>query len=113
MAFGKIPRFSPSFSPSEAKIALRYLLRDGPNDKVVKKFEDRFANYIGSKYAVMVPSARYGFYLLLRAFGVKRVMIIPVNVLWIPAMVPLVGAKPTFADIGLHSHVWIQMLWLE
>ena len=108
MAFGKIPRFSPSFSPSEAKIALRYLLRDGPNDKVVKKFEDRFANYIGSKYAVMVPSARYGFYLLLRAFGVKEgdeVIIPGLTYFAIPAMVPLLGAKPTFADIGLHSHV--------
>ena len=81
---------------------------DGPNDKVVKKFEDRFANYIGSKYAVMVPSARYGFYLLLRAFGVKEgdeVIIPGLTYFAIPAMVPLVGAKPTFADIGLHSHV--------
>ena len=46
MAFGKIPRFSPSFSPSEAKIAVRYLLQNGPNDKVVQKFESRFAHYI-------------------------------------------------------------------
>ena len=70
--FWKNTSIFTKFSLSEAKIALRYLLQDGPNDKVVKKFEDRFANYIGSKYAVMVPSARYGFYLLLRAFGVKE-----------------------------------------
>ena len=55
MAFGKIPRFSPSFSPSEAFIAARYLLRSAPdaeNDRVVQKFEQRFADYIGAKHAV-------------------------------------------------------------
>ena len=60
MAFGKIPRFSPSFSPSEAMIAFRYLLQDGPNDDVVRNFESKFAQYIGAKHAVMVPSAVMG-----------------------------------------------------
>ena len=72
MAFGKIPRFSPSFSPQEAIISARYLLRDGPNDEVVAKFESQFARYIGAEYAVMVPSARYGFYLLLKALGITE-----------------------------------------
>ena len=35
MAFGKIPRFSPSFSLQEAVISARYLAQDGPNDEVV------------------------------------------------------------------------------
>ena len=108
MAFGKIPRFSPSFSPDEAKIAIRYLLQDGPNDDVVRKFEHRFADYIGTKYAVMVPSARYGFYLLLRALGITEddeIMIPGLTYFAIPAMVPLLKAKPTFCDIGLYSHV--------
>ena len=69
MVFGKYLDFHQVFI-SEAKIALRYLLQDGPNDKVFKKFEDRFAITSVQK-RVMVPSARYGFYLLLRAFGVK------------------------------------------
>lgn len=111
MAFGKIPRFSPSFSPSEALIAARYLLRSAPdaeNDRVVQKFERRFADYIGAKHAVMVPSARYGFYLLLRAFGVgegDEVVCPGLTYFAIPAMVPLLGARPTFADIGLQTHV--------
>ena len=67
MAFGKIPRFSPSFSPKEAWTSFRYLLKDGPDDKVVEQFEREFADFIGVKHAVMVPSARYGFYLLLKA----------------------------------------------
>ena len=108
MAFGKIPRFSPSFSPQEAFLAVRYLLQGGPNDEVVRKFERQFADYIGVKYSVMVPSARYGFYLLLKAFGVEKndeVLVPGLTYFAIPAMVPLLGARPTFADIGLNSHV--------
>jgi len=108
MAFGKIPRFSPSFSPSEALVSFRYLLQEGPNDEIVHRFEQQFARYIGAEHAVMVPSARYGFLLLLRAFGVgaeDEVIIPGLTYFAIPAMVPLVGAKPIFADIGLSTHV--------
>ena len=108
MAFGKIPRFSPSFSPPEALLAFRYLLQDGPNDEIVSRFERRFADYIGVKHAVMVPSARYGFYLLLRAYGIGQgdeVIIPGLTYFAIPAMVPLLGAKPVFADIGRKTHV--------
>lgn len=108
MAFGKIPRFSPSFSPSEAMVAFRYLLQEGPNDEVVRNFESKFAQYIGAKHAVMVPSARYGFYLLLCAMGVgegDEVIIPGLTYFAIPAMVPLRKAKPVFADIGLSTHV--------
>ena len=108
MPFGRIPRFSPSFSPSEALLSARYLLQDGPNDEVVAKFEQAFAAYIGSRHAVMVPSARYGFYLLLRALGIgdgDEVIVPALTYFAIPAMVPLTGARPVFADIGLRTHV--------
>lgn len=108
MAFGKIPRFSPSFSPAEAWISARYLLRDGPNDAIVSRFEEKFAEYIGVKHAVMVPSARFGFYLLLKAYGIQpgdEIIIPGLTYFAIPAMVPLLGAKPVFADIGLNTHV--------
>ena len=108
MPFGRIPRFSPSFSPSEALLSVRYLLQGGPNDEVVHRFEQEFASYIGAKHAVMVPSARYGFYLLLRAMGIgdgDEVIVPALTYFAIPAMVPLTGARPVFADIGLRSHV--------
>lgn len=108
MAFGKIPRFSPSFSPKEAWTSLRYLLKDGPDDEVVNKFEREFASFIGVEHAVMVPSARYGFYLLLNAYGVSQddeVIIPGLTYFAIPAMVPLLNARPVFADIGLTTHV--------
>lgn len=108
MAFGKIPRFSPSFSLAEAAISARYLSQDGPNDEVVRKFEERFRDYIGAKHAVMVPSARYGFFLLLQALGIgegDEVIVPALTYYAIPAMVPLTGATPVFADTGLRSHV--------
>ena len=70
MAFGKIPRFSPSFSTAEALTAARYLARDGDDAAVVESFERAFADMIGSEHAVMVPSARYGFHLLLDGWGI-------------------------------------------
>ncbi len=108
MAFGKIPRFSPSFSWREAAISTKEVLLPDSSDEKVRRFEHRFAAYIGAKYAVMVPSARYGFYLLLKAMGVEEgdEVIIPALTYYaIPAMVPLTKAKVKLADIGLHSHV--------
>ena len=108
MAFGKIPRFSPSFSRTEALISAKELLIPDRKDEKVRRFEHRFAGYIGSKYAVMVPSARYGFYLLLKAMGVgteDEVIIPALTYFAIPAMVPLLDAKVVLADIGLSSHV--------
>ncbi|MDP6933498.1 MAG: DegT/DnrJ/EryC1/StrS family aminotransferase [Myxococcota bacterium] len=108
MAFGKIPRFSPSFSPSEAFICARYLARSGDDQAIVTQFEDEFARYIGARHAVMVPSARYGCYLLLQGLGVgegDEVIVPAMTYFAIPAMVTLLGARPVFADIGLHSHV--------
>lgn len=108
MPFGRIPRFSPSFSPGEALLSLRYLVQGGPNDEVVHRFEQEFASYIGVKHAVMVPSARYGFYLLLKAHGIgadDEVIIPALTYFAIPAMAPLTGARPVFADIGLRTHV--------
>jgi len=108
MAFGRIPRFSPSFSPREALVSARYLLRDGPDDEIVGRWEEDFRAYIGAKHAVMVPSARYGFYLLLEALGVgpgDEVIVPALTYFAIPGMVPATGATPVFADVGLNSHV--------
>ena len=108
MAFGKIPRFSPSFSPSEAWICATHLLGMGGNENLVEQFENRFASYIGAKHGVMVPSARYGLFLLLNGLDIgegDEVIVPGLTYFAIPAMVELAGAKPVFADIGLHTHV--------
>ncbi|RME23526.1 MAG: DegT/DnrJ/EryC1/StrS family aminotransferase [Deltaproteobacteria bacterium] len=108
MALGRIPRFSPSFSPREALVAARYLLRDGPDTEMVERFEREFRSYIGASHAVMVPSARYGLYLLLEAMGIgegDEVIVPALTYFAVPAMIPLLGARPVFADIGLTTHV--------
>lgn len=108
MAFGKIPRFSPSFSPAEAWICTKHLIGVGNGPELVGEFEATFAETIGARHGVMVPSARYGLYLLLQGLGLKEgdeVVIPGLTYFAIPAMVELLGAKPVFADIGLHTHV--------
>ena len=108
MAFGRIPRFSPSFSPSEAWICTKHLLGMGGDDDLVSEFERSFARFIGAKHGVMVPSARYGLYLILEGLGIgegDEVIVPGITYFAIPAMIELIGAKPVFADIGLNTHV--------
>jgi dTDP-4-amino-4,6-dideoxygalactose transaminase len=107
MAFGKIPRFSPSFSPAEAWICARHLLGSARDDDKVGAFETAFADFIGSDHGVMVPSARYGLYLLLDALGIgegDEVIVPGLTYFAIPAMVVLKGARPVMTDIGLTTH---------
>ena len=92
MAFGKIPRFSPSFSPAEAWICTKHLIGVGEGPELVGEFEATFAQTIGAKHGVMVPSARYGLYLLLQGLGLKEgdeVVIPGLTYFAIPAMVEL------------------------
>lgn len=107
MALGKIPRFSPSFSLAEAWISARYLSQRGEDEPVVRKFERVFAETIGVKHGVMVPSARYGFYLLLKGWGLgpgDEVILPALTYFAIPAFAKLAGVKPVFADIDLTTH---------
>ena len=100
MAFGKIPRFSPSFSLAEAAITARYLSRRGDDGPVVRSFEQEFAEYIGAKHAIMVPSARYGFYLILQAWGLgagDEVILPALTYFAIPALAKTAGVENVIA----------------
>ncbi len=108
MYLGRIPRFSPSFSPVEAFVAARYLALQPEDEPEVRRFEREFASYIGAKHAIMTPSARYAFYLLLQAMGIgagDEVVIPGLTYFAIPSMAVTAGVKPVFADIGLTTHV--------
>lgn len=108
MYFGRIPRFSPSFSPAEALVSARTLLRKPDDAATVGEFERSFARFIGARHAVMTPSARYAFYLILRALGLQagdEVVIPALTYFAIPSMAAAVGIKPVFADVGLRTHV--------
>lgn len=67
-----------------------------------QKFETAFANYIGTKYAVSLPSCTSAIHLSLVAFevGPGDEVIVP-DITWIASAAPVnyVGATPVFADI--------------
>ncbi len=66
------------------------------------KFERAFANYIGVKYAIALPSCTSAIHLSLLALGITKgdEVIVP-DVTWIASAAPVnyVGATPVFADI--------------
>ena len=78
---------------------------------ITKKFEKEFANYIGSKYAVMVNSGSSAN--LLSLFVAKYLyklkngdeVIIP-SLCWSTSLWPIVqaGLKPVFVDINLNDY---------
>ena len=107
-AFGKIPRFSPSFSVAELGVVAKNLVNQGDESEQVRAFEQAFAAYIGADHAVMVPSARYGFHLLLKGWGFgpgDQVIVPALTYFAIPALAEATGIKPVFADIGRNTHV--------
>jgi perosamine synthetase len=78
---------------------------DGAN-KYHALFEDAFAKYIGSRFAVSLPSCTSAIHLSLAALGVgpSDEVIVP-DVTWIASVAPIsyVGATPVFADIEKDS----------
>jgi len=72
------------------------------SDKYNQLFEQTFAEYIGVKYAVSLPSCTSAIHLSLMALGIKPgdEVIVP-DITWIATAAPIsyVGATPVFADI--------------
>jgi perosamine synthetase len=70
------------------------------------KFERAFADYIGVKYAVALPSCTSAIHLSLLALGITEgdEVIVP-DITWIASAAPInyVGATPVFADIDPQS----------
>lgn len=72
----------------------------GPN---VKQFEEKAANYLGTKYAVGVGSGTDALHLSLRAAGVKEgdeVITTPFTFIATAEAIAYCGAKPVFVDIN-------------
>src|SRR5262249_30028583 len=70
------------------------------------RFERAFAEYLGVRHAVSLPSCTSAIHLALAALGVGRgdEVIVP-DITWIASAAPVtyVGATPRFADIERHS----------
>jgi len=71
-----------------------------------ERFELAFAGYLGSKYAIALPSCTSAIHLSLLSSGVGAgdEVIVP-DITWIATAAPInyVGATPVFADIDAHT----------
>lgn len=71
--------------------------------KYVEKFEEEFANYIGTKHAIVVSSGRQGMKLILETLKLKKndEIIVPAYTLdALPVLIKNMGLKPVFVDIA-------------
>lgn len=100
-----IPRFSPGFAGTELNRAGRALL----SGKIVRgdgerRFAAELAAYLGARHALLVPSARMGLWLALRASGREPGEIIFPGLTYyaMPAAARLAGFTPRFVDVDEH-----------
>ena len=98
-----IPVFFPNYDSKEER-AVRDVLRSGWIGLGPKtdEFENKFADYVGAKYAVAVNSATSALHLALVAAGIKKgdEVILPALTFASTAhVVEYTGAKPVFADV--------------
>ena len=80
-------------------------LTQGPK---VKEFEDKFAKYVGAKYAVAVNNATSGLHLAVLALGLKpgeRVITTPITFAASANCVRYAGGEVWFADIDPNSYL--------
>jgi len=70
----------------------------------VEKFEEEFADYVGTDYAVAVSSGTDALVIALRCLGIKeKVITTPMTFVATAESVVLAGAKPEFADIDANT----------
>lgn len=98
-----IPVFKPYYDEQELD-ALRPVLASGwiGLGPKVTEFEQRFAEYVGARYAVAVNSATAGLHLALAALGIQRgdeVLVPSLTFVSTVHAVEYLGATPIFCDI--------------
>ncbi len=104
----KVKKRIPISGPSITKREVDFVARAAKNgwydnsDKYIREFENKFAKYIGVKYALATDSCTGAMHLALLALGIGagEEVIVP-DITWIStaAVVKYVGATPVFADI--------------
>ena len=98
-----IPIASPSIGEEEIK-AVKEVLSSGmlAQGEKVREFENNFANYIGTKYAVATSSGTSALHLALLSLGIgpkDEVITTPFSFISTANSILFCGAKPIFADI--------------
>lgn len=103
-----IPVTGPWITEKEVKSVMR-ATKDGWNEnatKYVALFEQKFAKYVGRKYALATSSATGALHLAYLALGIKKDdEVIAPNITWIASVEPLywIGAKVRYADIDART----------
>lgn len=105
----KIPsKIIPITGPSITKKEIEYVARAAKNGwnenykKYIILFEEKFAKYIGRKYALATSSCTGALHLSYLSLGLKRGdEVIAPNITWVASVEPLyyIGVKPIFVDI--------------
>ncbi len=104
----RIPVSGPSITQKEIDYVLDAVEHGWYEEanKYHTKFENRFAEYIGTKYAISLPSCTSAIHLALLSLGIGPgdEVIVP-DITWIATSAPIsyVGATPVFADIDPKS----------
>lgn len=99
-----IPTSEPVLDGNERKYVLDCLKNNWISfgGKYTKKFEERFAEYVGSSYAIVCSSGTAALHLALLALGIGKgdEVIIPDFTIICSASMPiLTGAKPVLVDV--------------
>ncbi|QJD85214.1 DegT/DnrJ/EryC1/StrS family aminotransferase [Cohnella herbarum] len=108
MERNKIPVSGPSITAKELEYVSDAVMNAWYDNAGIynNKFEKAFADYVGTKYAVSLPSCTSAIHLSLLAMGVGPgdEVIVP-DITWIATAAPViyVGATPVFADIDPQS----------
>jgi len=97
-----IPVFKPSMSTAEIKAVAEVLKSGwiglGPK---TKEFEEKFADYIGTKYAIAVNSATAALHLAMKVMGVEKGEVITTPMTFVSTNHAILynNASPVFCDI--------------
>ena len=105
MIKNKIPLCKPSILQKDIKL-LNEVIKSGwlAHGKYNEIFEDKFAKYIGTKYAISLNSCTSALELALWAYDIKGDVIIP-SFTWVSTanVVKLSGCNPVFVDVEINS----------
>ncbi len=103
----KVPYFVPWINDDDKKYVMRALnqhwLTNGP---IVKKFEEKICNFIGSKYSVGVGSGTHALHLAVRSLGIglgDEVIVPTLTFAATANAVSYCGAKPILSDVDLDT----------
>lgn len=98
-----IPSFKPAVSYKELNTILARVLFGNASEEYASVFEHKFAQYLGVKHAIRVPSARWGLFYILQSLNLKEgdeVILPAFSYFAVPAAIVKLGLRPVFVDIN-------------